>query len=144
MKYWKKSNLRRSVKSSGFSMVEILVAIVVVSVGLLGYAGLLARSAKLNYESLLRTQATMLSYDILERLRGNRVLALMGKCDVAKEGKLEGAGMCSTEVTNWKTNLSRYLPAGDGPIAVTANSATITIYWTIGDKAYSFITQSKL
>jgi len=59
------------VKSSGFSLLEVLISMVVLSIGLLGIAGLQATSKRTSYEALQRTTATMLTRDIIERIRTN-------------------------------------------------------------------------
>ena len=58
-------------KALGFSLLEVLIALVVLSIGLLGIAGLQATSKRTSYEALQRTTATMLTRDIIERMRGN-------------------------------------------------------------------------
>ena len=57
--------------NSGFTMLEVLVAMVVLSVGLLSLAGLQVISLRTNHSSYLRTQATIQSYDIMDRMRVN-------------------------------------------------------------------------
>lgn len=63
--------LNGMVKSSGFSLLEVLIAMVVLSIGLLGIAGLQATSKRTSYEALQRTTAVMLTRDIIERMRTN-------------------------------------------------------------------------
>ena len=55
----------------GVSLVEILVSIVVTGVGLLGVAAIQSISVKMSYDSYLRSQATLLSYDLTDRIRAN-------------------------------------------------------------------------
>ncbi|WP_126456347.1 type IV pilus modification protein PilV [Sulfuriflexus mobilis] len=55
----------------GFSLVEVLVAVFVLAIGLLGLAGLQAKSLQFNYSAYQRSQATMLAYDIIDRMRAN-------------------------------------------------------------------------
>ncbi|MBI5611490.1 MAG: type IV pilus modification protein PilV [Gammaproteobacteria bacterium] len=59
----------------GFTMVEVLVAMVVIAIGLLGLAGLQASGLRFSGNSALRTQALLLSQDIIERMRANPPLA---------------------------------------------------------------------
>jgi type IV pilus assembly protein PilV len=61
---------------SGFTLVEVLVAVVVLAVGLLGLAGLQVTSVRFNNSAYLRSQATNLAYDIADRIRANRSVAL--------------------------------------------------------------------
>jgi type IV pilus assembly protein PilV len=55
----------------GLGLVEILVALVVVSVGLLGTASMFAQSVRNSRSALIRTQAANLAADMAERIRAN-------------------------------------------------------------------------
>ena len=57
---------------SGFTLVEILIALLVLSIGLLGLAGLQTAGLRANHSANLRTQATLLAYDMTDRMRANR------------------------------------------------------------------------
>jgi type IV pilus assembly protein PilV len=59
-------------KARGITMVESLVALVVLSVGMLGIAGLYISSLKAGRSALVRTQAVNLATDIADRIRANR------------------------------------------------------------------------
>lgn len=63
---------RKRATDSGFTLVEVLVALVVLSIGLLGLAALQLSSLQFNTNSLLRTQATVVAYDLIDRMRSNR------------------------------------------------------------------------
>lgn len=58
-------------QNHGFSLVEVMVALLVLSIGLLGLAALQTTSMQYNTGSYLRTQATFLAYDIIDRMRAN-------------------------------------------------------------------------
>lgn len=57
--------------SSGFSLLEVLIALLVLAVGLLGVAALQNFSFKFNNQSYERSQATLLIYDMIDRMRAN-------------------------------------------------------------------------
>ncbi|MDH3377861.1 MAG: type IV pilus modification protein PilV [Gammaproteobacteria bacterium] len=57
--------------SKGTSLVEVLVAVFVFSIGLLGIAALQVQSKRSNFEAIQRTTASMLTNDLVERLRSN-------------------------------------------------------------------------
>ena len=57
---------------SGFTLLEVLVAIVVVSLGLLGLAGLQAATLRNNQNAYYRAVATQQTYDIADRIRANQ------------------------------------------------------------------------
>ncbi len=62
----------------GFSLVEVLVALLVLSIGLLGLAALQTTSMKYNTDSYFRTQATYFVYDIIDRMRTNSASVIDG------------------------------------------------------------------
>lgn len=55
----------------GFSLIEVLIALVILSVGLLGLAGLQTSSLHANDGAYLRTQANVLAYNLFDRMRAN-------------------------------------------------------------------------
>ena len=104
--------LKVSKASSGFTLLEVLITVVIFSVGLLGLAGLQATGIKLNHSSLLRTQATLLVYDVADSVRA-KGLSNYGQSDI----------------DDWKGELSKKLPSGDGSISFNGNRATIAVSW---------------
>lgn len=58
--------------AGGFSLVEVLVALAVLSIGLLGLAALQTTGLKFNHQSYERTQAVIQAYDIIDRMRANK------------------------------------------------------------------------
>jgi len=58
-------------RAKGFTLVEVLVSMIVLSIGLLGLAGLQATSLRNNQSAYYRSQATFLAYDIADRMRAN-------------------------------------------------------------------------
>lgn len=70
----------------GFSLVEALVALLVLSIGLLGLALLQGQGLKFNTDAYLRTQATILAYDIIDRMQANPVGLAAGAYLVTSSG----------------------------------------------------------
>ncbi len=58
-------------KNSGFTLIEVLITVIVVSIGLLGLAGLQISGLRANMSSEDRSKATLLANDIAERMRAN-------------------------------------------------------------------------
>lgn len=81
-----KRNIQR-----GFSLIELLVAVVVFSVGLLAVAGLQTVSKRANFEGLQRTVASQIAYGLLEDIRsnGNGVDVYLASADLG--GGIAGA-----------------------------------------------------
>ena len=67
------SNCRADTGARGFSLIEVLVTLVIVSMGLLGLAGLKARAHVAELEAYQRAQALVLMSDMVERVRLSRV-----------------------------------------------------------------------
>jgi len=131
-------------QSGGFTLIEVMVALVVLSVGLLGMGKLLLWSAHSNDSAYLRGQATELAYEILDNMRANRAQAVVQAYDTpyASSGTNPGNGVCVTapcaaatlagyDIYAWKQRLAQALPSGQGQIvtAGTPTTATITVQW---------------
>ena len=69
------------IRQKGFTLLEVLVAVLVLAIGLLGLAGLQATSLRVNQSASMRSQATNLAYDMADRIRANRGAALAGSYD---------------------------------------------------------------
>lgn len=142
--------------SSGFTLIEILVALVVLSIGLLGLAMLQVQGMRFTNESYLRTQATVLAYDIIDRMRANKTGADAG--DYVPPGTtINGppatietcgnvGGLCGTtkeladyDFTVWYQRQTDVLPAAanrssirrddTGPVATPTRTYTIIMRW---------------
>jgi len=122
-----------NILANGFTLVEALVALLVLSIGLLGVAALQLSSLRSNHGSSLRSQATLLAYDIVDRMRVNQVAATSGDYDIAIGTAPATGTVAGNDLDGWKTNLSNTLPAGDGAVersgAGAATRFTIRITW---------------
>lgn len=125
----------------GTTLLEVLVSIVILSVGLLGYAGLQTLSMKNNTSAFQRSQATILSYDIIDRMRANRSNLANYNVGMAAVGTY-------ADVISWKNNVAAALPDGKAAVEVDLNNvATITIQWDDnrdGTDPIEFITETTL
>src|SRR5579863_5743578 len=82
---------------AGFSLIEVLIALVILSIGLLGIAAMVSESLKSKESSYYRTQALDLASEIVDRMRANRVGALANDYDAATYGTVPGtapSGYC--------------------------------------------------
>lgn len=128
--------------SKGFSLLEVMVALLVLSVGLLGLAGLQTFSLKFNHQSYERTQATLLINDIMDRIIANPTAALAGSFDAVAAGATAAAytalASCQTtgclagdlanyDINSWKLQLesSKVLAQGTGSVT-RANPGDLT------------------
>ena len=132
----------------GFTMVEMLVALVCLSIGLLGVAALQMTGIQSNLSSSWRSQATYLSYDILDRIRANRD---QRNTYVIGLGAAPGGGSVrDKDIAGWKVNLASTLPNGNGSIAVdpVKDEITVTVQWSDSrnplDAPLVFTTRSRI
>ncbi|MGB5305176.1 MAG: type IV pilus modification protein PilV, partial [Gammaproteobacteria bacterium] len=104
----------------GFSLLEVLIAILILSIGLLGLASLQSNGMRFNHTSYLRSQATVLSYGIADTMRANRSASLNGDYDTdftENAATFTGSGLAQTDLNTWKTQLETLLPGGEGLIS---------------------------
>lgn len=135
---------------AGFSLIEVLVALLVLSIGLLGLAALQATGFKYNSDAYYRTQASILAYDIIDRMRANPKGAGDGDYEIdetnvaAKLDSFASATKCDVNPCSTPSAIALYdlgrwyeaqravLPApGTRPSTIdkTGNVHTIIIRW---------------
>lgn len=125
------SNLNHRLRRQrGFSLIEVLIAILILAIGLLGMAQMQASGMRSTHGAYLRTQATVLAGDILDSMRANLTPARGGSYNVTFGNGLVGATIATADVTAWKANLAATLPGGDGQITTTGSDVTVEIAWT--------------
>jgi len=130
----------------GFTLVEVLVSLLILSIGLLGMAKLILVSSHSNDSAYMRSQATALAYEMLDNMRANATAAEAHSYDTAMNATPANPGSCvqtgsacsSTQlalydVYSWKQHLSSgALPSGSGSVVTSSTtpvSATITVQW---------------
>ena len=144
-----RSSIRTASRSGGMTLIEVLVTLVIISVGLLGVAALQLTTVRNNYDSFVRSQAAMLASDMLDRMRANRnraaqyVVAIGTNADVSTPEGLD--------TDRWRDTLAEQLPNGEGGIAydVTNQIVTISIRWNeraeaVIDRTLVFTTSSQI
>jgi len=138
-----KSPIKRKTQR-GTTLVEVLVALVVLSVGLLGIAALQMTSLRNNRGAHLRSQAQVLAYDIADRMRANRNVALANAYVVALGVTPAGGTLNALDLQEWKATLAQALPSGDGEITRVGNMFRIRIRWTDSLGMQTFDTRTQI
>jgi type IV pilus assembly protein PilV len=135
----------------GFTLVEVMVSLVVFSLGLLGMAKLVLVTSHSNDSAYLRSQATALAYQILDNMRANMSAATTSGYDIALGSAPSAPTSCvatgtacsptqqaSWDVYSWTqhlnsaNNLGGGLPSGTGSVVTSGTvpvTATITVQW---------------
>lgn len=110
---------------AGFTLLEVLIAMVVLAVGLLGLAAVQATSLKNNQSAYFRSQATQLAYDITDRMRANKLgVAALDYNNKAQTNNDCNANACTPaqmagyDLARWNTELAAQLPSGEGVVCL--------------------------
>jgi type IV pilus assembly protein PilV len=118
----------------GFTLLEVLIAIVVVAFGLLGLAGLQVFALKNNQSATMRVAATNLTSDIIDRMKSNYLGVINGNYDQpltnAYQTQVTGctqAGGCAfgalaqNDLFQWQRRVAAALPGGVGIVCLDSN-----------------------
>jgi len=123
---------------AGVSLIEVLVSIVVLSVGLLGIAGLQLTSLRFLYDANLVYQATIQASDMADRIRANPIgrdnghynnISGTGSDPGCIDTNCNPAQLAATDRFEWNTANARLLPNGAGVVSANGNQFTITLTW---------------
>ena len=133
--------------------MEVLVALLVLAIGLLGLAALQAQGLRFSTDSYARTQSTTLAYDIIDQIRANRsnaatyavLSSVSGSAATLDGGALPACDPLIASVQNdlacWVDQVNGALPGATATIVVNANTnyLDITLAWVDRDsREYSF------
>lgn len=127
--------------NTGFSLLEVLIALLILAVGLLGMASLMLHSMKSNQSSYQRTQASLLAYDMAERLRLNPTIATAGNSYVigstaspgsavtCPSGTCTAAQSSAVDVYEWSKAINDQQLSGT--VTRNGNIYTINVSWDV-------------
>lgn len=119
----------------GFTLVEVLITIVVLSVGVLGVAALQVTTMRASQSAYFRTQAASLAQQMVDTIRANRTAALdAGRYDAGFAQTLScgpDSKLAVCDLATWKAALRNRLPRGRGKVSVSdAAVVTVCIRWS--------------
>ena len=129
----RRASYKTRAAKAGVGLIEVLIAVLVMAIGLLGIAALQATALRNSQSALERSHAVIQSYAILDAMRANRVnaekgaydIALSEDCEVADDGTL-----AKDDLNYWYTSLEAALgDAACGAIARAGGIVTISIRW---------------
>ncbi len=143
---------------SGHGLIESMISIFVVSIGFLGFAGLQVSGLASANDSLFRSKAIYLSYQMADRVRANLPAVQAGSYN-SLSGTVSSPGCITTGCTavqvaqndfyEWSTEVAAVLPSGTGMICLTGTPDAcdgtgglyaITLTWTEKGTPHSFVT----
>ena len=117
----------------GVGLVEVLVAVVVLAFGLLGIAALQLTSLRNSQSALERSQAVAQSYAILDAMRANRQVALIGGYNIPQTCAAPDAGnLVANDLRHWIQSMQSAEvlgPSACGAIRCGSAQCEITVQW---------------
>lgn len=142
-------------RQRGASLLEVLIAVLILAIGMLGVAAMQAMSLRNSLSALERSQATVQTYAILDAMRSNIVDARANQYNLALAAApcappAAGATLPTRDLNNWIGSLQATLgPSACGAVNCAANVCEITIRWndergTGGVAAQQLITRSRI
>jgi type IV pilus assembly protein PilV len=132
--------------NNGFSLIEVLAAVIVLGVGLLATAKMQILALQNTQGGYMRAQVSHISYDIIDRMRTNPLAVTNGSYDLAEADDTPGIINCKGSGANctaanmaqfdhywWRTTIDESLPNGTGEITTVDDgiytTVTINITW---------------
>ncbi len=127
-------------RTAGFSLLEVLIALLVLAFGLLGFALLQTMNLRFTQSANYRTQATNLAYELLDQIRANRLVAndytkittaSFAGMKAAHCPQLLGEVKIDDNMARWRCEVIRNLGEGATAVVLVAadNEVTVTIEW---------------
>lgn len=146
----------RRPRRRGIALMEAMIAIVLLSIGALGYAALQIKGLSASSSSMWRSKASNLAYEMADRMRANRAGAVAGAynalgapqvvTDCGAAADCSPVRMAQLDHAQWNATLANELPGGtgvvcrdatpdDGTAAATGcdgagNMLTVKVFWT--------------
>lgn len=122
-------------RKNGFTLLEVLIALVIFSFGMLGLAALQTFSIRTNQSANMRSQAVVLATMALDNMRANRLNLVSYYNDSYASFDCAGAPAVSPIATRdretWLQQLACQLPQARGAIApINANEVAVCIRWS--------------
>lgn len=116
-------------RQAGMTLIEVLIAMLILAVGLLAGAGLQLNALKYTHSALMSTQASFIAQDLLDRMRANAG----GDYRVAGLDRISPSlsSVAGQDLNEFKRNIRQF--AGDtakGTVAVSGQQVRISLEWS--------------
>lgn len=141
----------RRATNRGVGLIEVLIAVLIMAIGLLGIAALQATALRNSQSALQRSQATMQTYAILDAMRANVAAARIGQYNLAMTCAPPDAGsLIASDLHNWIGSMKDSLgPSACGKITCGSLDCEIGVEWddsrgTDGGDKQTVLTRTRL
>ncbi|MEA9710798.1 type IV pilus modification protein PilV [Xanthomonas campestris] len=121
-------------KIAGVTLIEVMISVLIMGIGMLGIAAMQTTALRNNQGALRRTEVVMQTYTILDAMRANRDVALIGGYNTTNMlcTAPTGSGLPDRDRALWLTGLKNALGNSEstcGLIACNDGNCRITIRW---------------
>lgn len=115
----------------GVGIIEVLIALLIMSIGLLGMAALQVRTMRNNQSAMERSMAVAETHAIADAMRADRVNAINGRFDIGLDDDAPtGSTFRETVLAAWRANLESALGEGaTGSVDCNGTLCEIVIQW---------------
>lgn len=138
-------------RQHGVGLIEVLVAVVILAIGLLGLAGLQMHTLRDNESAYERGMAVIETHSIVDAMRADRTNAINGQFNLALTApKPTGTSFAQAALASWRDNLTTMLGStASGAVACNGSDCTITVSWddsrgSGGSQTFSINTEVQL
>lgn len=137
-------SIKRLSANHGFSMIEVMVSMILLSASMVGLAALQSNGTKYDHQAYLRSQAVIQTSDMINRMRANEAGVMGGfyTVDPAPETENKDCGdvndfctpqeLATYDIVRWNELNNTLLPGGTGSITFDAATAafSVMVSWT--------------
>lgn len=121
-------------RQRGTSLIEALLALLLLSVSALGYAALQMQGVSRNASAMWRSKATQLAYEMSDRLRANQGGVAAGSYNslispqivpsCGTNAPCSPSNMALIDYSQWSSDVRNALPGGVGMVCITSTPAS--------------------
>lgn len=134
----------------GVTLIEVLITVLVLSVGLLGLASLQLMSLRNSQSAMERSVGIVQSYSIIEAIRADADSAKVGRFNLTLDSEPSGSTFPAKALIEWREQLQKNLgAAATGAVNCSSTKCTVTLQWddsraTGGEDNQQLVTEVRL
>ncbi len=106
---------------TGFSLIEVLITLLITSVGLLSLSALQIQGLRTTHSAVMRTHAAVFATEMSELVRVS--------AEQSQAFPLDAIALDPTQLQDWQTRIQMTLPEGAGTVADSAANTRIGVAW---------------
>lgn len=130
-------------QQSGFSLIEVMIAMAIFAFGLLALAALQIAATKASSDAQYVTQANLLTNEVIGMMWGTPTAAALSNYNNVDTNTTssfpQAPAIAAGNIANWRNDLQSQLPGGRGQITVNGSQVNVTVSWLskLGIRTYA-------